>query len=107
MEQDWRHILNQYGQDVVLREGGEARPLRAFVQPALDRSRDQQIPTPLGLGRQDRFLYLGPASHPLSLDTLVQWKGREYRVQSAHLMGEGICPHWWAMLYPRDEEAAV
>ena len=103
MEQDWKDILAQFGQEVTLRRGEEAIPLRAFVQPALDKGREQQLPTPLGIGRQDRFLYLGPAGHPLDLDTLVEWQGQQYRVQSAHLMGQGICPHWWAMLFPRDE----
>ena len=107
MERDWNGILARYGQEVVLREKGADTPLRAFVQPALDRGKDQRAPTPLGLGRQDRFLYLGPAAHPIGMDTLVVWKDREYRVQSAHLTGEGVCPHWWAMLYPRDEEAVV
>ena len=54
---------------------------------------------------QERFRYMGPAEHPLHPDMVVEWKGRAYRVQSAHLMGEDICPHWWAMLSPRDEEA--
>lgn len=103
MELEWKGILARFGQEVTLRRDGEDCSLRAFVQPALDRGRDQEAPTPLGLGRQDRFLYLGPSDCPLALDTLVEWKGGEYRVQSAHLMGEGICPHWWAMLYPRDE----
>ena len=49
---------------------------------------------------------MGPAGAPLDLDTVVEWKGREYRVQSAHRMGEGVCPHWWAMLFPRDEVRA-
>lgn len=105
MERDWDVILARFGQRVTLRGSGEDRQLRAFVQPALDRRRDQEAPTPLGLGRQDRFLYMGPAGAPLDLDTLVEWKGKEYRVQSAHLMGEGICPYWWAMLCPRDEVA--
>ena len=48
---------------------------------------------------------MGPAEHPLHPDMVVEWKGQAYRVQSAHLMGEDICPHWWAMLSPRDEEA--
>lgn len=103
MQREWDGILEKFGQAVTLRKGEEEIPLRAFIQPALDRGRDQQAPAPLGLGRQDRFLYLGPAGHPLDLDTLVEWKGKDYRVQSAHLVGEGVCPHWWAMLYPRDE----
>lgn len=106
MEQEWNNILARFGQEVILRRDGADSSLRAFVQPALDRSRDQEAATPLGLGRQERFLYLGPAGQPLDPDTLVEWKGREYRVQSAHMVGEGVCPHWWAMLYPRDEVGA-
>ena len=103
MEQTWKGILSQYGQAVTLRQGEDAVSLRAFVQPALDRGTEQEVPTPLGLGRKDRFLYLGPADHPLNTDTLVEWNGCDFRVQSAHLVGEKVCPHWWAMLCPRDE----
>ena len=103
MKQAWRGILNQYGKEIILRQGEDAVSLRAFVQPALDRGPRQGVPTPLGLGGQDRFLYLGPGDHPLNTDTLVEWNGRDFRVQSAHLAGEAVCPHWWAMLYPRDE----
>ena len=103
MEQTWQGILNRYGQAITLRQGENAVSLRAFVQPALDRGTEQEVPGPLGLGRKDRFLYLGPESHPLDTDTLVEWNEREFRVQSAHLVGEAVCPYWWAMLYPRDE----
>ena len=103
MEQTWKGILNRYGQEVTLRRGEDEVSLRAFVQPALDRKTEQEAPTPLGLGRKDRFLYLGPGDHPLDTDTLVEWNGHELRVQSAHLVGENVCPHWWAMLFPRDE----
>ena len=24
---------------------------------------------------------------------------------SAQMVGEGVCPHWWAVLEPREEEA--
>lgn len=103
MDREWKEILARFGQEVTLCKVEEKTSLRAFVQPVLDRGKDQENPTPLGLERQDRILYLGPAENSLDLDTLVEWKGREYRVQSAHLVGEGVCPHWWAMLYPRDE----
>ena len=103
MEQTWRGILSRYGQEVTLRRGENETSLRAFVQSALDRGTQQEVPGPLGLGRKDRFLYLGPADHPLDTDTLVEWNEREFRVQSAYRVGENICPHWWAMLYPRDE----
>ena len=103
MEQEWRDLLARFGQAVTLRGAGVDSTLRALIQPVLDRGRDQEISTPLGVGRQERLLYLGPAEQPLGPDTLVEWKGKEYQVQSAHLMGEGVCPHWWAILRPRDE----
>jgi len=105
MERMWNDILKRFGQQAVLRSGESEVPVKALIQPCLTREREQQAPTPMGLGRQDLFRYMGPAEHPIRLDTLVEWKGREYRVQSAHLVGERVCPHWWAILYPRDEVA--
>ena len=102
MERMWADILERYGQDVILR-GAETAVCKAMVQPLLERKDEQETASPLGLGRQDKFRYLGPAQHPLDLDTVVEWKGAEYRVGSAHLMGEDICPHWRAILYPREE----
>lgn len=102
MERMWADILERYGQDVILR-GAETAVCKAMVQPLLERKDEQETASPLGLGRQDRFRYLGPAQYPLDLDTVVEWKGVEYRVGSVHLMGEDICPHWRAILYPREE----
>ena len=102
MERLWADILERFGQDVVLR-GTETAACKAMVQPLRDRGAEQETVSPLGLGRRDRLRYLGPAGHPLDLDTVVEWKGKEYRVESAHLMGEDICPHWRAVLYPREE----
>lgn len=101
----WDGILNQYGQDVVLRKGEEEISLRAIIQPYPDSGKDQEVHSPLGLERQDRFRYLGPARCPVGLDTVVEWERRQFRVRSAHLMGEGVCPYWWAVLYPREEAA--
>lgn len=103
MERMWSEILERFGQDVTLRDGKGDVSVKALIQPCLDRGKDQETPGPLGWGRQDRFRYMGPAGAPLDPDTVVEWKGREYRVQSAHRMGENVCPHWWAMLFPRDE----
>lgn len=105
MERMWSDILSRFGQEVCLRRGEDTVSLRALIQPVLDRREEQEVPSPLGLGRQDRFRYMGPAGHPLDPDTLVEWKGKNYRVRSAHLAGEGVCPYWWAMLYPREEAA--
>lgn len=105
MERLWNDILSRFGQDVVLCGKEGEVPLQAILQPVLDQRREQELPSPLGLERQDRFRYMGPAEHPLDPDTLVKWNGRNYRVQSAHLAGEGVCPHWWAVLCPGEEEA--
>lgn len=102
MERLWRDILERFGQDVVLR-GAETAACKAMIQPFLGRGAEQEVPSPLGRGRQDRFRYLGPAGHPLDLDTVVEWKGENFRVESVQLVGEGVCPHWRAVLYPRDE----
>lgn len=103
MEREWRGILNRYGQQVILYRGEEEVPLRALLQPVLEEHNDQQLPTPLGMSRQERLLYLGPPDQMLDLDTLVEWGGQQYRVRNAHRVGRGICPYWWAELYPRDE----
>lgn len=105
MERMWADILARFGQAVVLR-GAETVACKAMVQPLTDRGAEQETASPLGLGRQDKFRYLGPAQYPLDLDTVVEWKGKDYRVGSAHLMGEDVCPHWRAVLYPREEVPA-
>lgn len=106
MEREWRGILNRYGQQVILYRGEEEVPLRALLQPVLEEHNDQQLPTPLGMSRQERLLYLGPPDQMLDLDTLVECGGQQYRVSNAHRVGRGVCPYWWAVLYPRDEVEA-
>lgn len=106
MDRQWKNILARYGRQVTLHRAQGDVPVRAFVQPVPERRRDQEVPDPLGYARQDSLVYLGPGEHPVDLDTTVECGGRDYRVRSAHRMGEGVCPYWWAWLYPR-EEAAV
>lgn len=106
MERLWDRMLEQFGQEVVLRQGETETTVRAFVQPVLDRGEDQEVHGSLGLGQKSQFRYFGPARCPVDLDTVVEHGGQEFRVRSAHLVGEGVCPYWWAMLFPR-EEAAV
>ena len=103
----WRQILSRYGQALTLRPagGGEGISLKAFLQPVLQRGEDQQVPSPLGLRREDRLLYLGPAGQPLTpRSTRVVWQEKAYEVQSAHPVGAGEVCHWWAVLRPLDKE---
>ncbi|NBI10595.1 hypothetical protein D1641_11315 [Colidextribacter sp. OB.20] len=104
MEGLWSDILERFGEDVILRKNEVDIPARALVQPCLELRKGQELPGPLGLERQERFRYLGPAGRPLDLDTVVVWRDRDYRVRWAQLTGEGVCPHWWAVLCPREEE---
>lgn len=106
MDREWRAILNRYGQQIMVSPGGGRPevPLRAFLQPVLDRTRSQEIPSPLGLRREDRYLYLGPGDLALTAgESRVTWEERDYEVQSAYRVGES---HWWALLRPRDKEDA-
>lgn len=99
----WRGILRRFGQEVTLHGKKGGVKVRALVQPVLSRGEDQQVHSPLGLERREELRYFGPADHPLGPDTVVEWKKRQFRVRSAYLIGEGVCPCWRAVLYPRDE----
>lgn len=106
MEREWRAILARYGQPVTVYQGEAEQgiSLRAFLQPVLEKGTEQSLPSPLGMRREDRFLYLGPGDVPLTArESRVAWAGRDYEVQSAQSVGSGN--HWWAVLRPRDEAA--
>ena len=75
----WSRILEKYGQKVaVYKENAETGTVcRAFLQPALERRGEgyQTLPTPLGLVRQDQWIYLGSPAVPLDAlgDGYVAW----------------------------------
>ena len=105
MERLWSGILNRFGEGVTLHAGEVEASTEALVQPCLERSGMQEVPGPAGLERREQFRYLGPALYPLDTDTVVEWRGKKYRVRRAQLVGQGVCPHWWAVLEPREEAA--
>lgn len=68
----------------------------------------QEAPSPLGLRREDRFLYLGKPEEPLTPGCWVEWNGTGYEVQTAHpIQAGGRTSHVWAVLRPRDREAGA
>lgn len=100
-------LLERYGQRVEVCPPGEALgiPCRAFMQP-LPLREEQELPTPLGRVRQDRWRYLGsPAVSPEG--GYVRWQGEEYEVIAAQpvYLGEQM-NHWRAVLRRRDREVA-
>ena len=109
MEQTWRRILARYGQKVTLYPEGEGSSvtLKVFLQPVLEEGKEQCVPSPLGIKRQDRFLYLGPAKNPLiPRVSRVVWAGQNFEVQAAHPVGGRQIHHWWAVLRIQDGERA-
>lgn len=104
MGREWRAILAKYGQSVTVYdgEGGMGVTVRAFLQPVLDRGAEQSVPSPLGLRREDRVLYLGPFETPLAEGGMVMCRSGRYTVQSAHPVSGS---HWWAMLRPVERRA--
>lgn len=99
MEREWLAVLERYGQKVLV-DGAEEK---AFVQPIRDRNA-QLAPSPLGLRREERAVYLGRADLPLvPRQTRVVWQGEEYEVRTARTVGEGH--HIWAVLQRKEDEA--
>jgi hypothetical protein len=60
MKREWKAILGRYGRMVTVCTPGRAdENVKVFLHPVLDK--DTQIqPSPLGLRREERVLYLGP-----------------------------------------------
>lgn len=108
MEREWAALLARYGQSVALHRGEETVRTQAFLQAVTERDRAQEAPSPLGLRREDRFLYLGKPEEPLTPGCWVEWNGTGYEVQTAHpIQAGGRTSHVWAVLWPRDREAGA
>ncbi len=109
MDGAFDRVVAQWGQAVTVHDpDGTEKTGKAFIQPVLDRREDwkQEVPTPLGLRRRDRFLYLGEPT--LSMVDMeggwVTWMGQAYTVQAAQpIYTGGTLSHWWGVLTPRDE----
>ena len=105
MEREWKGLLTRYGQPVVLHQGERTLSGRAFVQPIRESGQEQLVPSPLGLRREDRFLYLGTPEHLLKPGDWLECEGGAYEVCSAHPIPLGSAVlYLWAVLRPRDLE---
>ena len=109
MSGEWSWILGHYGQEVTVVQNGAETPCMAFLQPALETGTDwfQNLPTPLGEIRRDRWLYLGPADVALTdfEDGYVAWAGFRFDLRAAQpvCIGEETV-YWWGLLAPRARE---
>lgn len=101
-------VLDRYGQRVVVCYGDGRSELdaRAFFQPVAERREDwrQQTPTPLGIVRRDRFLYLGEPGVSLEGCEVLVWQGQRFRPRSIQsiYVGEAVS-HWWAVAEAEEE----
>ena len=100
-------LLRRYGQPITLRRAdGSCVEDYAFVQPIRSTDTLQNLPTPLGIRREDRFLYLGSGSLPVKAgEGQVRCGGIRYDVVQAQpiYIGDAVS-HWWAVLVPGEEE---
>jgi hypothetical protein len=103
MKREWRAVLGRYGRTVrLVTPGREDMAVKAFLQPVLDR--DSQIqPSPLGLCREERMIYLGPGGvELLPGETVVADGAARYEVRSTRSVGDGH--HVWAILQRLEDE---
>ena len=110
MTRQWKQILSRYGQNITLyrQDGEEGTVCRAFLQPVMEQSADffQQLPTPLGLVRRDRWICLGGPDMALDQlgDGYIAWGGETFTVRSAQpvYLGEELV-YWWGLLAVREQ----
>ena len=107
MEREIDAVLRRLGRAVTVENPGEEPcVVQALIQPIRDKGEDQSSPTPLGILRKDRFLYLGQAHVPLRDGGSVAEDEARYQVVSAHpIRSGGQDPaYWWAILRPEAGE---
>lgn len=109
MSGDWSWILGRYGQSVTVVQDGKKTACMAFLQPEPETGTDwfQNLPTPLGELRRDRWIYLGPAEVALTdlKNGYVLWAGFRFDLRAAQpvCMGEETV-YWWGLLAPGARE---
>ena len=102
-------ILQRYGTQVTIFADGQEPGVAAMalIQPIRDRER-QEVASPLGWRKQERWLYLGEPDVPLEIQEngFVRVGEQEFEVYSARRvdLGRRSC-HWWGILIPREEQA--
>lgn len=101
----WQTMLEQYGQKVTLRGEKEDREVRAFFQSVREK-KPGESPSPLGVGPEGLYLYLGPAGESLEDVTGISWDGRDFEIlrQRTVLVGDEVF-YRWALCWERDEVA--
>ncbi len=113
MRRAWQIALERYGQTVTLHpQQGEEVACKAFLQPLREQGSAwfQQLPTPLGVARKDRWIYLGSPAHPLDRlgeEGWIGWEGQRFIPRAAQPVCVGTETfYWWGLLVVADPEEA-
>jgi len=106
MERCWKEVLARYGQKVTLLRGEERTEVRAFFQPVAERS-PGEVPTPIGVAPEGKWLYLGPTDEELGGVTGLEWNGKRFRLtrHRGFPVGNTIA-YFWALAEEEDEVTA-
>lgn len=101
-------ILMQHGENAVLRENGEEREIKVFIQPIINRAEDRTWHKMTELGEYDasRYYYFGPAEVEIGDcdGTCILYNGQEYRFLKAEAFRvEGKISHWEGVLKKKEE----
>lgn len=98
----WESMTEQYGQRVTL-HGEEDREIRAFFQP-IKEHKPGESPSPLGVGPQGLYLYLGPAGEDLEGVDEILWDGRAFEILRRRAVPVGDTVFYrWALCRELDE----
>lgn len=94
-EAAWKGILERYGQTVCLRRGEEESSVKAFFQPVREKAAGEE-PTPLGVARRGKYLYLGPSREALEDVEELGWNGRAFHLLRwrEFPVGDGVAYLW-------------
>lgn len=101
----WERMLEQYGQKVILCREKEDREVRTFFQSVREK-KPGESPSPLGVGPEGLYLYLGPAGESLEEVGEILWDSRVFEIlrRRAVSVGDGVF-YRWALCRERDEVA--
>ncbi len=93
-------LLKKYGTSAVVVRGSTRAKVRIFFQPSLTKSWQSLDPiaTPLGMIPCGKYLYIGPAEHPVAESDQVYVNGLWYVMRRAEACRDKDGPlYWWGL----------
>lgn len=103
----WNSVMEQYGQELILRSQNGETHIRAFFQP-VDEKAPGVHPTALGVAPAGKFLYLGPPEQKLTGAEKLEWNGKSFRIlrHRSYWVGDRMA-YRWAVCEEMDAEGVA